>query len=126
MRDLNAVPVRQERRVEVIANGLPLWGGVQLAVWCRPSLQLACCAETVAAPQGQLCVSLNVPKLGHTQHLFLGAAVGSSCLALRLEGAGVPKPLSLSDSLPEARPVPLLLHSGRRVLLRLCCAGLRS
>ena len=33
VRDLNVVPVRQdERRIEVIANGLPLWGGVQLAV----------------------------------------------------------------------------------------------
>ena len=28
VRDLNVVPVRQdERRIEVIANGLPLWGG---------------------------------------------------------------------------------------------------
>ena len=33
VRDLNIVPVRQdERRIEIIANGLPLWGGVQLAV----------------------------------------------------------------------------------------------
>ena len=33
VRFLNVVPVRQdERRIEVIANGLPLWGGMQLAV----------------------------------------------------------------------------------------------
>ena len=33
MRDLSVVAERQdERRIEVIANGLPLWGGVQLAV----------------------------------------------------------------------------------------------
>eukprot|EP00439_Symbiodinium_sp_Y106_P058292 s1156_g8.t1 len=54
---------RETHRIEVIANGLPLWGGVQLAVvtlhWCRAPLQLACRAETVAAPLGQLCVSLN-------------------------------------------------------------------
>ena len=33
LRDLNVVAAHQnERRLEVIANGLPLWGGVQLAV----------------------------------------------------------------------------------------------
>ena len=33
VRDLNVDPIRQDdRRVEVIANGLPLWGGAQLAV----------------------------------------------------------------------------------------------
>ena len=33
VRDLNVVPIRQdERRVEVMANGLPMWGGVQLPV----------------------------------------------------------------------------------------------
>ena len=33
VRDLNVNPVRQDdRRIEVIANGLPLWGGAQLAV----------------------------------------------------------------------------------------------
>ena len=33
LRDLNlAVPAGDERRIEVIANGLPLWGGKQLAV----------------------------------------------------------------------------------------------
>ena len=68
---------------------------------CRPSPQLACHAETVAAPlgqMGQLCVSLNVPNPGHIQNLRAGAAVGLSCLALRLVGAGVPRPLSLSDA----------------------------
>ena len=88
--------------------------------------QLACHAETVAAPLGQPCVSLNVPKPGHIQNLRAGAAVGLSCLALRLVGAGVPRPLSLSACLPEAGPVPLPLHSGRRALPPLCCAGLHS
>ena len=33
VRDLNVAPCRQDdRRIEVIANGLPLWGGVQVAV----------------------------------------------------------------------------------------------
>ena len=33
MRDLNVAPSRQDdRRIEVIANGLPRWGGVQVAV----------------------------------------------------------------------------------------------
>ena len=33
VRDLNVAPSRQDdRRIEVIANGLPLWGGVQVAV----------------------------------------------------------------------------------------------
>ena len=33
VRDLNVAPGRQDdRRIEVIANGLPLWGGVQVAV----------------------------------------------------------------------------------------------
>ena len=33
VRDLNLDPVRQDdRRIEVIANGLPLWGGAQVAV----------------------------------------------------------------------------------------------
>ena len=33
VRDLNVTPCRQDdRRIEVIANGLPLWGGVQVAV----------------------------------------------------------------------------------------------
>ena len=33
VRDLNVDPIRQDdRRIEVIANGLPLWGGAQLAV----------------------------------------------------------------------------------------------
>ena len=33
VRDLNVNPVRQDdRRIQVIANGLPLWGGAQLAV----------------------------------------------------------------------------------------------
>ena len=33
VRDLNVDPARQDdRRIEVIANGLPLWGGAQLAV----------------------------------------------------------------------------------------------
>ena len=33
MRDLNVAPCRQDDRcIEVIANGLPLWGGVQVAV----------------------------------------------------------------------------------------------
>ncbi|OLQ01775.1 hypothetical protein AK812_SmicGene15482 [Symbiodinium microadriaticum] len=50
---------------------------------CRPSPHLACHAETVAAPLGQLCVPLNVPKHGYTQNLRAGAAVGLSCLALR-------------------------------------------
>ena len=81
--DLNVVPVRQdERRIEVIANGCLCGAVCSLPLtphWCRPSLQLACHAETVATPLGQRCVSLNVPKLGHTQSLLPGAAVGSSC-----------------------------------------------
>ena len=42
LRDLNVDVARQdERRIEVIANGLALWGGSQLAVdtvphWCPP------------------------------------------------------------------------------------------
>ena len=33
VRDLNVQVDRQDdRRLEVVANGLPLWGGVQLAV----------------------------------------------------------------------------------------------
>ncbi len=36
LRDLNVVAARHDdRRLEVIANGLPLWGGVQLAVDTR-------------------------------------------------------------------------------------------
>ena len=34
LRDLNTVvPVTDQRRIEVIANGLPFWGGKQLAVY---------------------------------------------------------------------------------------------
>ena len=33
LRDLNiVVPVTDQRRIEVIANGLPFWGGKQLAI----------------------------------------------------------------------------------------------
>ena len=39
VRDLNIYPERlDDRRIEVIANGLPLWGGAQLAEWrCAPA-----------------------------------------------------------------------------------------
>ena len=55
---------------------------------------------TEAAHQGQPCVSLNVPRPGHTRNLPPVAAAGLSCWALMLVGAGALKPLGLSDSFP--------------------------
>ena len=73
--DLNVVPVRQdERRIEVIANGLPLWGGVQLAV-----------DTTLVSP----LTAAGMPRRdsGHTA----GAAL---CVAERAKARTYPKPAS--------------------------------
>ena len=93
VRNLNVAPVRlHERRIEVIANGLPLWGGVQLAVDTTLVSPLTCNVVREAARPGQLCMFAKRARPGLTQSLRPAAAAGSSCSALRLADAGAARP----------------------------------
>ena len=72
LRDLNTHSSRtDERRIEVIANGLPLWNGSQLAIDTTLVSPLTSQAEpgVTSKPQQEVrSASREGPKRGHTQN----------------------------------------------------------
>ena len=94
VRNLNVDRDRQNpRRIEVIANGLPLWGGAQLAA----DTMLVSPFTAAGLPRragGVLpelpCSLREVPKSARTPNCAGPTAAGSQSWLLRLEGVGVP------------------------------------
>lgn len=75
VRDLNTATIRHdERRIEVIANGLPLWNG-QLAV----DTTLVSPLGTEVKASVQAYVLLVLPKSGSTRYLMEVAAPAWLC-----------------------------------------------
>ena len=101
MRDLNIHPERlDDRRIEVIANGLSLWGGAQLAVdttlvsplgasgaACRHQRQYQGAAGA-AFRLARRAKERTYPELLRSQR----CRAGLLSLHLRLVAAGVPRP----------------------------------
>ena len=84
-----------DRRIEVMANGLPLWGGMQLAV----DTTLVSALSSTGAPRRyhsravQPCAKPDGPRSAHTRSSFaLTRAAGWLSLRLRLAGASARKP----------------------------------
>ena len=129
VRDLNLDPVRQDdRRIEAIANGLPLWGGAQVAVDTTLVSPL-----TAAGPprrvRGQtagaaLQAARRAKERTYPEFCRCSAvptAAGSPSLRLKLGGAGAMRPLTSSACLLAAGR-GLCLHAALVVphLLRSC------
>ena len=94
VKDLNVDPARQDdRRIEVIASGLPLWGGGQLAVDTTLVSPLAAAAAAAGGWRPYCrsylahCKTLqDEPKSAHTRNCARPTAAGSQSLLLRLGG----------------------------------------
>ena len=127
VRDLNLDPVRQDdRRIEVIANGLPLWGGAQVAV----DTTLVSPLTAAGAPRrvrGQTAVQPSRqpggPRSAPTQSSAVPTAAGSPSLRLKLEGAGAMRPLTSSACLLAAGRGPSLPPAGPQPPLPSRCVG---
>ena len=86
--DLNVVVDRQDdRRLEVIANGLPLWGGVQLAV---DTTLVSPHADSVGLPFGTLAL----PKSERTPNFSAPLAAVSLSSPSSLAAGGALRPLN--------------------------------
>ena len=121
VRFLNVVPVRQdERRIEVIANGLPLWGGMQLAVDTTLVSPLTAAGMPRRDSGRTAGAALRLAERAKARILYPELACGRRCrldvLGLEIGGRWSPQ---------AAEFVRLLARSsGRRALPPLCCAGL--
>ena len=123
VRDLNVVPSRPaERLIEVIAKGLPLWGGVQLAVdttQASPPTAAGMPRRDRGITAGAaLRVARARPRTRTWQPMSPGCP-----RHLRLGGGG--RPLSSSDCSPDLGLALLPLPHGQRSRLRSPCDGPR-
>ena len=115
VRDLNVDATRtDDRRIEVITNGMLLWGGPQLAV----GTTLVSALTAAGAPRrhagtcvgAALYVSPAKPKNARTPSCGNLADAGSLSSALSVQAAGARKPHPLSASSPAAGRALRLPH----------------
>ena len=101
------LPVDDDRNIEVVANGLPLWHGAQVAV----DATLVCPVGRDGLPRrngdivpGQALIDATATKHDTYQDSFLPDGVALSSLALKLAAAGVTKPWTLCANWQDAEP----------------------
>ena len=102
LRDLNLVVVQRqdERRIEVIANGLPLWSGAQLAVDTTLVSALDSAGQARRHQRSTAGAALRIARKAKERTYPELLRAGSLCLELSLVAAGALKRRSSSDFLP--------------------------
>ena len=131
--DMNLdVPVSDERRIEVVANGLPLWHGSQLALDATIVCPLTRRGESSRMPMSSRGRGSPSPQrpgangIRPTPSSSMRGAAGWLLLGLRLAAGSVPRPYSCCASLHDTGPLPSLRTCGPPQLSPGSRAGLGS
>ena len=127
LRDLNIITRQHDdRRIEVIANGLPLWGGVQLAVDTTLVSALDARGRLRRHQRSTVGAALRIAR-SNKERTYPSSCVlrsaASLCSPSRSQDAGAQRLSSSSVFCPAAEPGPRRPTCGPAALQRGCSGG---